>query len=94
MQRRIVQSKGGVEKTMRVVVKGLNYTEVHYIKKDSPTETVQWWALQKLRKSEQCGIWVDGKQLRNYDNRGKPIDIDKKTLTIKGEIGNPLISQH
>lgn len=75
---------------MKVVVKGLNYTEVHYIKKDSPTETVQYWALQKLRKKGDCGIWVDGKQLRKYDNLDRPINIDKKTLTVKGELGTPL----
>ena len=79
---------------MRIVVKGINYTEVHYIKKGAFTETVQGWALQKTRKPEQCGVWVDKKQLRNYDNMDKPINIDKKTLTIKGKIGTPLISQH
>lgn len=77
---------------MRVVVKGLNYTEVHYIKKDSLTETVQYWVLPKLRKKEDCGIWIDGKQYRTYNNLDRPIDIDKKTLTVKGEMGTPLIS--
>jgi len=45
---------------MRVVTKGVNYTEVRSHKKGDFLETVQVWILQKPRKESECGIWVDG----------------------------------
>jgi len=76
------KKRGGIE--MRIVVKGLNYTEVRYLKKNCFTETVQHWVLQKPRKEKDCGVWVDGVQHRNFENMVIPMKIDKKTLEVYG----------
>ena len=52
---------------MRLVVKGLNHTEVHTHKKGDFLETVQVWRLQKSRKPSECGIWKDGKKIKSYE---------------------------
>jgi len=53
---------------LKIIIKGLNYTEIHYIKKGSLTETVQWWALQKLRKREKwrkfLRLFTHGKKIK------------------------------
>ena len=51
---------------MKVVVKGLNYTEIITTSKNSSKETVQFYALEKLRKKEDCGVWRDGKKITDY----------------------------
>ena len=53
---------------MRVVVRGLNYTEVRYYSKKGGKQTVIHWRLQKTRKQEECGVWEDGKQIQTYED--------------------------
>jgi len=52
---------------MRIVVKGLNYTEIRYSRKDSPKQTVIHYKLAKERLPKDCGVWRDGKQIMDYD---------------------------
>ena len=51
---------------MKVVIKGLNYTEIRYRRKDSPRETIMFWSLLNERKSGKCGVWIDGNQVMTY----------------------------
>ena len=46
----------------------MNYTEKITANKGDFNETVQYWKLQKIRKLEECGVWIDGKQVANYTN--------------------------
>lgn len=48
---------------MRIVVKGLNYTEMLYRSKNSAQETVIFWLLKKPRKLNECGKWINGKRV-------------------------------
>jgi hypothetical protein len=66
---------------MKIVVKGMNYTEIRTSRsKDPTTETIQHWVLAKLRKPEDCGVWVDGKQTANYDTMGKSPLVNRKAI--------------
>lgn len=51
---------------MRKVVKGTQFTEVITHKKGEFLETVQRWKLEKPRPIEECGIWIDGKQVKCF----------------------------
>lgn len=54
---------------MKVVIKGLNYTEIRYRGKaffKCGKETVMFWSLSKERKPSKCGVWIDGNQVMNF----------------------------
>ena len=70
---------------MRLIIKGTNYTEIRYLKKGSSTDTIQFWRLPKPRKEKECGIWIDGKQVRVFEDMEKSIKIDRKTMTYELE---------
>jgi len=53
---------------MRVVIKGLNYTEMRYYSKETWFETVMFWALRKPRKPKDCGVWQDGEKIMEYED--------------------------
>jgi hypothetical protein len=66
---------------MRAIIKGMNYTEVTITGLNSDNETVQHWILKKPRKPEQCGVWLNGKQIATFENMAefvKPISIDRE----------------
>lgn len=66
---------------MRIVIRGMNYTEVTMRNKGDFNETVTHWLRKKLRKKEECGVWVDGKQVATYENMEEfvlPVPIDKE----------------
>jgi len=48
------------------VIKGTQFTEVITRKKGTLRETVQRWELKKPRPIEECGIWIDGKQVKSF----------------------------
>lgn len=48
---------------MRKVIKGIQFTQVITHKKGEFQETVQHWILKKPRPIEECGVWLDGKQV-------------------------------
>ena len=48
---------------MRKVIKGTQFTEVITHKEGEFLETVQHWVLKKPRSKEECGVWIDGKQV-------------------------------
>jgi len=52
---------------MRLVIKGLNYTEVHTHRKGAYLETIQFWKLQRKRKPSECGVWQDGEKIKSYE---------------------------
>ena len=51
----------------RIVVKGLNFTEMRTTRKGSEFETVQFWKLAKKRKAKECGVWIDGRKLMDFE---------------------------
>ena len=51
---------------MRKVIKGTQFTEVITHKKGEFQETVQHWTLKKLRPVKECGVWIDGKQVKAF----------------------------
>jgi len=55
---------------MRVVIKGLNYTNVITHRKGAYLETVRFWRLKKNRKPSECGVWKDGKKIKSYEEMG------------------------
>jgi hypothetical protein len=56
-------------KTMKIIVRGVNYTEVRYI--NNGQETIRHWIRQKHRKKEECGVWIDGVQTNDYTTMEK-----------------------
>lgn len=56
---------------MRVIIKGLNYTEMRTYNKNTWFETVQFWLLSKRRKLKECGVWQNGKQIMGYKDMRK-----------------------
>lgn len=52
---------------MRLVIKGLDYTEVRTTRKDSSIETIQHWRLSRPRKQSECGVWENGEQIKSYE---------------------------
>jgi len=69
---------------MKVVVKGMNYTEVRTSRKDGQ-ETIQHWIREKLRSPEDCGVWVDGIQTSNYDTMDKSRFVSRTPIEAKQE---------
>ena len=55
-------------RAMRVVIKGLNYTEMRLYNKETWGETVMFWKLSRLRKPRDCGVWQDGKRIMEYED--------------------------
>jgi len=47
---------------VRTVIKGERFTDVITHKKGEFLETVQHWRLEKPRKKEDCGVWINGKK--------------------------------
>ena len=80
---------------MRVVIKGMNYTEVTTRNKDDFNETVQHWVLKKIRKKEQCGVWYNGKQIATYETMAEnvspnPLDPENPKSSF---LNNPVEEQ-
>jgi len=49
----------------RKVTKGINFTEV-----ETPN-SVQFWQLKKNRNPEDCGVWVNGLKIKEYNEMFK-----------------------
>jgi len=47
-------------RTSRIVTKGINYTEIE------TKTTVQYYRLSKVRELEECGVWIDGRQVKTW----------------------------
>jgi len=62
----------------RITIKGLNYTEVRFLKANTEWETVMFWKLAKERKSKECGVWQDGKKLMDFQDMQEPTDMTRK----------------
>lgn len=60
---------------MRLVIKFVLYTEVRTHKKGDFLETVQVWRLQKQRKPSECGVWLDGKKIKGYEQMIQDLKI-------------------
>lgn len=52
-----------------VIVKGENYTEVQ--KRNS----TQYIALQRNRKPKDCGVWVNGVKIQDWEHMGEPFTV-------------------
>jgi len=63
---------------MRLVIKGLNYTEVHTQRKGSYLETIRFWKLKRNRKSSECGVWRDGEQIHDFEDLKKGVRVGCK----------------
>lgn len=63
---------------MRLVFKGLNYTEVHTHRKGEYLETIQFWKLQRNRKPSECGVWQDGEKIHDFEDMKEGVRVGCK----------------
>ena len=51
----------------RIIIKGVNYTEIWFRNKKTQKETVHFNMIAKERKPKDCGVWMHGKRQLDYE---------------------------